>query len=297
MKALVFGSLNIDYYYSVDHFVQKGETISSSSLEVFCGGKGLNQAIALAKAGVNVYHAGCIGKDGLFLLEELRDANVKTELISTLKQVRSGNAIIQNDKEGDNCILLYGGANQSITKVYVDEVLQHFEPGDFLLLQNEINELNYIVEKAKERGLVIILNPSPMDEKVLQLPLGDLHYIILNEVEGAQIIGAEEELEAEELLKKLQEKFPQVKVVLTVGSSGSYYADCQQQCFQKAYRVKAVDTTAAGDTYTGYLIASIMNHKPITEAMDIASKASSITVQKKGAAPSIPFLSEVVETV
>ncbi|MGF7016524.1 ribokinase [Lachnospiraceae bacterium PF1-21] len=295
MKALVFGSLNIDYFYGVDHFVQKGETISSTSLEVYSGGKGLNQATALAKAGANVYQAGCIGKDGLFLLDELRAAKVKTELIAVLDDVRSGNAIIQNDKEGDNCILLYGGANRSITKAYVDDVLALFDPGDVILLQNEINEMAYIVEKAKEKGLVLILNPSPLDEDVLNLPLEYFDYFILNEIEASQILENDQEMEAEALLDSLTQKFPKAKLVLTVGSKGSYYADETTRFFQKAYKVNAVDTTAAGDTFTGYFIASLMAGKNVTQAMNIAAKASSITVQSKGAAPSIPVIETVLE--
>ena len=164
MKVLCFGSLNIDYTYKVDHFVKKGETLSSGSLQVFSGGKGLNQSIALARAGAETYHAGSIGEDGRFLLEQLQDAGVDTRYVTVLETVRTGNAIIQNDKEGDNCILLYGGANQAVTTNQADAVLEHFRKGDFLVLQNEINELAYIMERAHERGMKIVLNPSPMDE-------------------------------------------------------------------------------------------------------------------------------------
>ena len=139
MKVLCFGSLNIDYTYKVDHFVGKGETLASESLQVFGGGKGLNQSVALAKAGVEIYHAGAIGEDGKFLLQIMEAAGVHTEYVMELTNVRSGNAIIQNDREGDNCILLYGGANQSITKEHVDRTLSHFQREDYIILQNEIN--------------------------------------------------------------------------------------------------------------------------------------------------------------
>ena len=163
MKVLSFGSLNIDYVYKVDHFVQKGETLSSKSLNVFSGGKGLNQSIALAKAGVETYHAGAIGEDGKFLLEILEEAGVDTSCVKILSDERTGNAIIQNDEDGDNCILLYGGANQAITKAQVDAVLSRFDAGDYLVLQNEINELPYMMTKAHEKGMKIVLNPSPMN--------------------------------------------------------------------------------------------------------------------------------------
>ena len=144
-KVLCFGSLNIDYTYKVDHFVQKGETISSQGLQVFSGGKGLNQSTALAKAGVEIYHAGAVGRDGEFLLEQLRDVGVHTENVAVLTEVRSGNAIIQNDAEGDNCIILYGGANQAVTREQADTVIGKFSEGDYIILQNEISELAYIM--------------------------------------------------------------------------------------------------------------------------------------------------------
>lgn len=170
MKVLNFGSLNIDYVYSLDHFVQKGETISSRSLNIFSGGKGLNQSVALGRAGAEVYHAGAIGQDGDFLTDILRDAGVRTEYVRRLSSVRTGNAIIQRDSKGDNCIILYGGANQSIEKAQVDETLDQFSEGDFLVLQNEINELPYIMEQAHKKGLRIVLNPSPWMRKLQSFP-------------------------------------------------------------------------------------------------------------------------------
>lgn len=189
MKVLCFGSLNIDYTYKVDHFVQKGETLSSECLQVFSGGKGLNQSIALAKAGVETWHAGSIGVDGRFLLEHMEKAGVNTECVSILEDIRSGNAIIQNDKEGDNCIILYGGANQAITRAQADAVLSRCQEGDFIVLQNEINELDYIIEKAYKNRLKIVLNPSPMDEKIRKLPLEYVDYFVLNEIEAEQLLG------------------------------------------------------------------------------------------------------------
>ena len=224
MKILCFGSLNIDYTYKVEHFVQKGETISSQSLQVFSGGKGLNQSIALAKAGAEVYHAGAVGTDGGFLLRQLEEAGVNTEHVAVLDEVRTGNAIIQNDKDGDNCIILYGGANQAITREQADQVLKSFDKGDYLLLQNEINELPYIMEKAHRKGMNVILNPSPMDEKMKELPLDDVDYFLLNEVEAGQILDTGE-TDGEILAERLLERFPGASIVLTLGSKGSIYAD------------------------------------------------------------------------
>lgn len=295
MKVLCFGSLNIDYTYKVPHFVKKGETLASERLQVFGGGKGLNQSVALAKAGTEVYHAGSIGQDGMFLLDMLKDAGANTDFVKILDTVRTGNAIIQNDKSGDNCIILYGGANQAITREQVDEVMSHFESGDYLVLQNEINELGYIVEKAHEKGMIIVLNPSPMNEKILALPLDVINYFILNEVEAAQILGKEDKGEEswEQIAGDLLKKFPQATIVLTMGSEGSVFKNQKETVCQSIYKVQAVDTTAAGDTFSGYFIGGILGGLSAKEAMDQASKASAIAVTRKGAASSIPLLAEV----
>ena len=295
MKVRCFGSLSIDYAYKVPHFVKKGETLASERLQVFGGGKGLNQSVALAKAGTEVYHAGSIGQDGMFLLDMLKDAGANTDFVKILDTVRTGNAIIQNDKSGDNCIILYGGANQAITREQVDEVMSHFESGDYLVLQNEINELGYIVEKAHEKGMIIVLNPSPMNEKILALPLDVINYFILNEVEAAQILGKEDKGEEswEQIADDLLKKFPQATIVLTMGSEGSVFKNQKETVCQSIYKVQAVDTTAAGDTFSGYFIGGILGGLSAKEAMDQASKASAIAVTRKGAAPSIPVLAEV----
>ena len=297
MKILSFGSLNIDYVYSVPHFVKKGETLSAKELNVYTGGKGLNQSIALARAGVETYQAGAICTDGMFLLEQLKEAGVKTDLVKILDDVRTGNAIIQNDDEGDNCIVLFGGANQAITKEQVDEVFKDFTNEDYLLIQNEINELSYIVEKAKEEGMKIILNPSPMNEKIMKLPLDQIDYFILNEIEAMQILKMDkpEEIDGKYIASLLHERFKDATIVLTLGSEGSVCISDDEYVEQSIYKVKAIDTTAAGDTYTGYFIAGILNGKTIKESMDIASKASAIAVTRQGAAPSIPVLEEVEE--
>lgn len=152
MKVLNYGSLNIDYVYSVDHIAQIGETILSDSLKTFCGGKGLNQSIALAKAGVAVNHAGLIGEDGDILLDICKEYGVDTTYIKKVP-AQGGHTIIQVDKEGRNNIILYGGTNQMQSREYIDKVLSDFTAGDYLLLQNEINQLDYIIDKAYEKEM------------------------------------------------------------------------------------------------------------------------------------------------
>ena len=297
MKVLNFGSLNIDFVYSLDHFVQKGETISSEALNIFSGGKGLNQSVALGRAGVTVCHAGAVGEDGQFLLDLMEQSGVDTYFVKKCADVRTGNAIIQKDKSGDNCIILYGGANQAITRAQVDETIGTFERGDILLLQNEINEMPYIMEKAHERGMRIILNPSPMDAKIAKMPLQYVSCFVLNEIEAGQILGLskEESGEAagETLAKKLRERFPEAEIVLTLGGAGSVYYAGKELVRQPVFRVRAVDTTAAGDTFTGYFIAGMIEALPIEKTMELASKAAAIAVSRAGAAPSIPLRAEV----
>lgn len=291
MKVLCFGSLNIDYVYDVDHFVVKGETLASKGLQVFTGGKGLNQSIALAKAGNEVYHAGAIGPDGKFLLKAMEDAGVHTEHVAILPDAQTGNAIIQRDSDGDNCILLYGGTNQMITEAQVDAVLANFSAGDYLVLQNEINELPYIVTKAHEKGMVIVLNPSPMNEKILELPLEYVNIFMLNEIEAGQILGTTEKSPA--LAKALAEKFPGSTILLTLGGDGSVCVRSGETTTQAAFRVTVADTTAAGDTFTGFFIGGLLEGKPVQKAMEQASAAAAIACSRPGAAPSIPTPDEV----
>lgn len=295
MKLLNLGSINIDYVYKVEHFAQKGETISSEYLNVFSGGKGLNQSIALARAGEQVYHAGAVGNEGGFLLEILNQAGVNTSFIAVQDEVPTGHAIIQNNSEGDNCIILFGGANQKIGKEQVDRVLSSFQAGDFIILQNEISELGYILRKAHEIGMTIALNPSPMNHKIFELPLDLVDYFLVNEMEAAalaEVFGESDEA----VLIKLTAKFPEAKIVMTLGEKGAVYWNGRQMYHQAAVKAEAVDTTAAGDTFTGYFISGIIRDDEV-ETILCQAAAAAITVSKPGAAPSIPVRKEVEELV
>ena len=295
MKVLNFGSLNIDYVYSLDHFVQKGETISSDALNIFPGGKGLNQSLALGRAGVSTIHAGAVGKDGEFLLKLLQESGVNIDYVQSLDSVQTGTAIIQKDKEGDNCIILYSGANHKISKAQVQETIANFAEGDFLLLQNEINEIDSIMKLAYERGMKIVLNPSPMNEAILALPLEYVDYFLLNEVEAAQILGQDSaERDSEEMVRALHLQYPTAKIVLTLGGEGALYFDEESLYRQRSYKTEIVDTTAAGDTFTGYFIAGILNGETVPKAMDLAARAAGIAISRFGAAPSIPLKEEVL---
>ena len=289
MKVLNYGSLNIDHVYQVDQIVQPGQTIDSYGVNVFPGGKGMNQSIAIARAGCRVYHAGNIGTDGQFMKELLEEAGADCTWLRTV-EVGTGSTFIQVDSNGQNCIVLNGGANRANTKEYVDQVLANFEQGDLILLQNEINEVGYIIEKAYEKGMVVVVNPSPMNEKILACDLKKVSMFLMNEDEGMAITGKQEPAE---ILAAMTEMYPDAQTVLTLGSKGSVYQGNGRTIEQKAFRVKAVDTTAAGDTFTGYLLAGMARGEDMAKCLEEGAKASAIAVTRQGATTSIPVLAEV----
>ncbi|HEX3039349.1 MAG TPA: ribokinase [Caproiciproducens sp.] len=290
MKILNFGSLNYDYVYSVDHILMPGETLAAGRMETFCGGKGLNQSVALAKAGAEVWHAGMVGEDGGALLELCGKNGVNTSLVQTIPG-KSGHTVIQVDKNGQNSILLFGGSNRCLTREYIGEVFSGFEPGDMVLLQNEVNDIDYIIDTACQRGMRIALNPSPFDEAVQKCDLYKVSFLLLNEIEGLQISGSRE---PEKILQFFAQTYPKTSVVLTLGKDGAVYQDGSGRVKHGIYPVKVVDTTAAGDTFTGFFLSSVLQGNTAQEALELASKASSIAVTRKGAAPSIPALDEVL---
>ena len=294
MKILNIGSLNIDYVYTVSHFVQPGETLSSTAMEVFCGGKGLNQSIALARAGLEVYHAGCIGQEGGMLVQNLADNGVDVGLIQPCSE-KSGHAIIQVDATGQNCILLYGGANRCFTEAYIDEALAAFSPGDTLLLQNEVNLVDSMIRRAKARGMRVAVNPAPMSPDMLGATLGMADILFLNEVEAAGLCGVED---TERQIPALRARYPDATLVLTLGEQGALYQAPGGEIFRQGiYPVPVVDTTAAGDTFIAYLLAGLEAGGDIPGCLRLAAMASALTVSRKGAATSIPWMEEVREAL
>lgn len=289
MKILNFGSLNLDYVYSVDHFVAEGETLASVVRNTFCGGKGLNQSVALARAGARVYHAGSVGAEGAMLTDMLLCAGVNVKHVREV-DTPTGHAIIQVDPKGRNCILLYGGANQCNNPAFIDEVLSDFDAGDWLVLQNEISSLSYLIFAAKAKDMRVVLNPSPFDPSLIDAGLACVDYLLLNETEGKQLTGHES---PSDILHAIRTLYPSLKVVLTLGKDGCIYDDGTQRISHGIYAVKAVDTTAAGDTFTGFFISAVSAGCSPADAIRRASAASAIAVSRPGAAPSVPTTDEV----
>lgn len=293
MKVLNYGSLNLDYVYNVDHFVRPGETLDSLSRSVICGGKGLNQSIALARAGASVWHAGCIGKGGEPLRSMLEENGVNTSCLREVGEMQ-GHTVIQVNREGENSIILYGGSNRCVTEEQIRQTLSGFSAGDWLILQNEINMLPEIIQLAAEKGLCIVLNPSPFNSAVKSVDVRLLSWLFVNEIEMEQITG---ETDPETAWNHLHARLPSLSVLITLGGKGSIAFRSQdgktETAFQEAFRVDAVDTTAAGDTYTGYFIAGLTSGLPLQTSMEQAARASAISVTRHGAAPSIPWKNEL----
>ena len=291
MKIWNFGSLNIDNVYRVDNFLRPGETRPCLDFSIFCGGKGLNQSIAAAKAGSLVSHAGVVGGDGEILVEALKNNGVDTSMIRRAPG-RNGHTVIQVDAGGQNCILLYGGTNRQLTEEYVDEVLAQTASDDIILLQNETNLVGEIIDKAWQRGLRVVLNTAPMDSVVASYDLGKLSWLIVNEIEGAEITGRDSE-EPLAIIESLAARYPGVGLLLTLGRRGVLCREKGRRLALGVYEVTAVDTTAAGDTFTGYFLYGILHGLTLEQTLERATMASALCVTRHGAADSVPSRDEV----
>lgn len=289
MSILNFGSANLDYVYRVPHFAAPGETLAAKSMTVNPGGKGLNQSIALARAGASVYHAGCIGKGGDELAALLKENGVDIRYLRHIETFQ-GNAVISVNDAGENCILLFGGSNQTVTCQQIDETLSNFSAGDYLVLQNEISGLSYLIQQAAAKGLSIVLNPSPFDDSLRDLDYNAISWLFVNEIEAQQITG---ETQPEKVWSYLHAKYPSLCVVLTLGGDGAICFTPQDCVRQPAFPVSISDTTAAGDTFTGFFLAALTAGKPIPECMKRAAMAAAISVSRPGASCSIPDAAEV----
>lgn len=303
MKALIFGSLNIDHVYQVEAFVTSGETISALDYNIYPGGKGLNQAIALSNAGLESHFVGCIGKlDQSYFYKLLAGYQINPRHICAIGHAVSGHAIIQRNPSGQNCIIVFKGANFEFTEDLIDNAFQQVPDAEVVVLQNEINKINYIIRAANAKGIPVILNPSPMTDKLMELDYNQVTCLVLNENELETLVRAHPQLAGSSGGKMLDDlgnlevfhqAFPQCKIVLTLGSRGSLLMDGELVLTQEAYPTEVIDTTAAGDTFLGYFTAALVQGENLQTALQRGSQASAIAISRPGAAPSIPFRSEL----
>lgn len=283
-KIIVVGSLNMDMVISAPYCPKAGETISGDGFMMNCGGKGANQATAAAKLGGNVVMCGCVGNDvsGEKLINSLNDVGVDTRHVRKTKSAPTGTAVIIVTN-GDNRIIIEKGANAELSKNDIDLTLGEADEGDIYItqLENPVDVVGYGLKKAKEAGLVTVLNPAPANidiEKYFEY----VDYITPNESE-LELFGGKEALFSHGI----------GKIITTLGSRGYEYADGINSVQYPCIKVKPVDTTSAGDTFCGGMAAELAFGKTLEEAMEFGSKAASIACTRKGAAVSIPLRSEV----
>ncbi len=288
---LNYGSCCIDHVYQVPHFVAAGETLPGTDYAVFPGGKGLNQSIAIARANGRVHHAGKIGKDGLWLKDEMLNAGVELEHL-LVSNTNTGHAIIQISRDGNNAIIIYGGTNREIQATETTQFLANRNDGDLLLLQNEVSCNETAIRLAKDKGMLVGFNVAPMTRDVFKLPLDLIDYFVINENEG-RALAATENLDA--VPGRLLELYPNCRVLLTLGEQGSWYKDAKIEIRQTAFDVNMVDSTGAGDTFTGYFFAALQAGASTQDALIRASAAAALSVTRPGAATSIPSAEEVDE--
>ncbi len=289
MKILNFGSLNIDHVYQVDHIGRPGETLASSSYQVFAGGKGANQSAALARAGAAVCHAGQVGPQGQWLIEKLAALGVDMQF-TLIGESPTGHAIIQVDSEGQNSIILYPGANKTLTTEQFNTTLKHFNEGDILLLQNEVNNISHLIEQANEQGLTICFNPAPYGPEIQTYALDKVDILVVNETEG---MGLAKVNSTEFLIDRLADAYADAEIILTLGEKGSIYRSAQDCLEVPANLVEVVDTTAAGDTFIGYYLAGKAAHLSVVESLQRATRAAGLCATRPGAMDSIPANNEI----
>lgn len=283
------GSINLDHLYQLDHFVRPGETMASDSYQCLLGGKGANQSVALAKAGADVKHVGAVHHSDQAVIDQLESLGVNTDLIKRV-DTATGHAIIQLTKAAENSIILYQGANHTLSEAQIDQVLSSASAGDWVLLQNETNLIEYTVRKAQQHQVKVAFNPAPMDAELTKHVLECVDLLIVNEVEGMDLMGT---TDIDSTIAAFPKAYPDLAVLMTLGKAGVCYFSGNETLSVDAFSVDAVDTTAAGDTFIGYCLSSLMSGDDMIQAITRACAASAICVTRLGAASSIPTQDEV----
>lgn len=292
MKIIVVGSLNMDYILQVPHIPKEGETILSTETDTSLGGKGLNQAVAAARSGAEVSMIGAVGEDedGRIMKHLLEQEGINHEGLDE-QPGPSGKAYISIDTKGQNTIIVSPGANFKLTEEWVDRHRELFKDARYCILQMEIQlpVIYSVLRLCREMGVATILNPAPVNSAFDRCQLKLVDYLVVNETELTLLSGGEKD--PEKAISKLLEEGVR-NIIYTMGSNGSRFCSSEADLVIPAYRVKAVDTTAAGDTFIG-AFASQFEGKNHEEAMTYASRAAALAVTREGAIGSIPRKEEV----
>ena len=281
------GSINADRFYHLPHLPEPGETLAAREMTEGLGGKGANMSVAAARAGARVMHIGAVGRDGQWAIDRLLEYGVDTQHISMIG-TPTGHANIHVDPDGENNIVVLPGANRAVSQAQIGSALTEAATGDYLLLQNETNGQRFAAETARQLGLRVVYAAAPFSAVAVQRVLDCVDLLVLNAVEAAQ-------LEAE--LGVALEALEVDDIVVTLGADGCKWVSCrtgQTQTFP-AYKADAIDTTGAGDTFTGYLVASLDRGMDMAEAIDLGMKAGALMVAREGTADVIPDLKEILD--
>ncbi|HDP2305011.1 TPA: ribokinase [Staphylococcus aureus] len=298
-KVVVLGSTNVDQFLTVERYAQPGETLHvEEAQKAFGGGKGANQAIATARMQADTTFITKIGTDGVadFILEDFKVAHIDTSYIIKTAEAKTGQAFITVNAEGQNTIYVYGGANMTMTPEDVINAKDAIINADFVVAQLEvpIPAIISAFEIAKAHGVTTVLNPAPAKALPNEL-LSLIDIIVPNETEAELLSGIK--VTNEQSMKDNANYFLSIgikTVLITLGKQGTYFATKNQSQHIEAYKVNAIDTTAAGDTFIGAFVSRLNKSQDnLADAIDFGNKASSLTVQKHGAQASIPLLEEV----
>lgn len=297
-KIIVIGSSNIDMVVKTSHLPAPGETILGGEFLMNQGGKGANQAVAVKRLGGNLVFLTKLGDDvlGHQSLEYFKKEKINTQHITLDKNSASGVALISVDDHAENSIVVASGANMQLNEQDVDHVVEEMCEGDILLMQLEIplQTVMYAAKKAFEKGVKVILNPAPACNLPKEL-FKYLYMITPNRIESEMLTGLKitTDADAEEAANKICAMGVK-NVIITLGSKGCLIKEGSISYRVDAFRVKPIDTTAAGDTFNGALCVGLAENMDLQHAVLMASKASSIAVTRMGAQSSIPYREEII---
>ena len=283
MTIFNLGSINVDHLYSVARLPRPGETVSSHDYIINMGGKGLNITVAVLRSGADIKHIGAIGSGDHAVESMLSGLGLGLDLITRVEG-STGHAVVYVDDSSENCIVIHGGANQAIPENHVRAALADAGPGDWLVLQNETNANSFGIEAARERGMKIALVAAPFDAEALASQIDAADLVTMNESETALF---------EAFAGRSVRDMAGTDFLLTYGSDGASFHSDGSEMHVDAFKVDAVDTTGAGDTFFGAFMAGYATGVPADVAMTRASAAAALMVQRKGAASVAPHLNEI----